>query len=1043
MSFRLASAVLPNLASGVVSSQDAARISERARKRSERAKQRTEKREALKKEGNEFFKEGRYSEAVQKHEQAVHAGGKKPVLLANLAAAYLKLNLFEQAEEAATEALIYDPTNVKARYRRGLARKGLRRAIGASLDFEAVVQQEPRNTEVASELKIVRKITQDGKNSPSDDEYSDGEYIWPRCEEYEDNENGAESDSGSSDCEHTGNGVACRFYNHGGCTRKGGCQFSHAPDDKSVRDKLGRNVCTFAILGKCEFGEEKCIYSHDFRYLPEKGWWRNEEHRRELNEYVYMGRSLKPPRSEPYLVEMVHGFLYDEGYGPPRNLNTILDRGTLGHTIDNQSGERPATSSSPTPAPKDRFILIIALDNLDLFNSVHGHLVAALNAETKTQFASTAAAAHDHLSSPNLAGVFIADAGITQTKHDLKLSSPLAEYVKHGGLVVYGGAFSSFVKVPEMASYFNRVWNLPWKSGSYTRETLKLNKNQDTVALNPSLPASFSCKALFLKDVARDGSMYSSRYNDSESPVVHVKFGNGYLGYVGDVNGQEETTPVVLSMLGLLDHPYPLPSGPPSFSSTRPSPAKPPASFSRRFIMLLSLQNEDYFHEMYGQVYSALREKTRIKQALTSHAAFSFLGSPDLAGVFITDYGIAESQNASLLRKLVDYAKAGGLVVAAGQFSNHMTGARGFFQPWGFQWQKGSYHRTTFQKNPAVELVESNPSLPQTCNMKALHLTGLGQANAVYLPAPDSQVSSLVFPSTPVRNFEESPVVHAKVGKGWFGYIGDVNTEKESATILLAMLGLLDHKYEGSQSNPLLKEKDTIGRDGGKRTKPSNATRVETSGANASKTTTGPAVLVISMFEIPDIYEEEHQHLLKNLEDKTRLSHASTISSALDTLDSQAGLAGVFVNEPSIVVNTKYSGLLNKLISYVKGGGTVVFGGSFSSLAGPRVLDEFWEQQWGIKWRFGSYQQSLLTAEAGHQLLVKFPWLVKSFDTKAVHLRYRDSREVVYRDEEQVDQSAILRAKVGEGFVGYVGDVYGEAESTDVILAMLGQLQQP
>ena len=107
-----------------------------------------------------------------------------------------------------------------------------------SLDFEAVIQQEPRNTEVASELKIVKSIAQDGKNSPSDDEYSDGEYSWPQCLEYRYNGNGAETESDSSDCEHTGNGVACRFYNHAGCTRKGGCQFSHAPDDKSVRDKL-------------------------------------------------------------------------------------------------------------------------------------------------------------------------------------------------------------------------------------------------------------------------------------------------------------------------------------------------------------------------------------------------------------------------------------------------------------------------------------------------------------------------------------------------------------------------------------------------------------------------------------------------------------------------------------------------------------------------------------------------------------------------------------------------------------------------------------
>jgi hypothetical protein len=47
-----------------------------------------------------------------------------------------------------------------------------------------------------------------------------------------------ESDSDTEDCRHKGNGIACRFYNHAGCSRGNNCTFSHAPDDKSVRDGL-------------------------------------------------------------------------------------------------------------------------------------------------------------------------------------------------------------------------------------------------------------------------------------------------------------------------------------------------------------------------------------------------------------------------------------------------------------------------------------------------------------------------------------------------------------------------------------------------------------------------------------------------------------------------------------------------------------------------------------------------------------------------------------------------------------------------------------
>ena len=47
-----------------------------------------------------------------------------------------------------------------------------------------------------------------------------------------------ESASDSSDWNHEGNGIACKFYNRDGCLRGSDCRFSHAPDHKSVRDRL-------------------------------------------------------------------------------------------------------------------------------------------------------------------------------------------------------------------------------------------------------------------------------------------------------------------------------------------------------------------------------------------------------------------------------------------------------------------------------------------------------------------------------------------------------------------------------------------------------------------------------------------------------------------------------------------------------------------------------------------------------------------------------------------------------------------------------------
>ena len=47
-----------------------------------------------------------------------------------------------------------------------------------------------------------------------------------------------ESVSDLSDWNHGGNGSPCRFYHHDGCKRGNACRFSHAPDHKSVRDRL-------------------------------------------------------------------------------------------------------------------------------------------------------------------------------------------------------------------------------------------------------------------------------------------------------------------------------------------------------------------------------------------------------------------------------------------------------------------------------------------------------------------------------------------------------------------------------------------------------------------------------------------------------------------------------------------------------------------------------------------------------------------------------------------------------------------------------------
>ena len=159
---------------------------------------------------------------------------------------------YDKAELCAQRALVLDPKFIKARYRRGLARKGnyefARAAVGECFypatfapsaetdarvqDFQTILSQDPSSTEAKDALHetltLIRERNDEDDVADSDDEI-------PLLG---DTKAELETVSDSSDWNHGGNGVPCRFYNHDGCTRGDACRFSHAPDYKSVRDRL-------------------------------------------------------------------------------------------------------------------------------------------------------------------------------------------------------------------------------------------------------------------------------------------------------------------------------------------------------------------------------------------------------------------------------------------------------------------------------------------------------------------------------------------------------------------------------------------------------------------------------------------------------------------------------------------------------------------------------------------------------------------------------------------------------------------------------------
>ncbi|KAG5639186.1 hypothetical protein H0H81_006090 [Sphagnurus paluster] len=1041
-------------------------VQQRAGKRKARAAEKEQELEVQKNAGNDLFKAGNYWGAIELYKNALERFGQKPVLLSNLAAAYLKVEHYEEAESAAESALMYDPHMIKARYRRGLARKGIGRFKAAIIDFESVLKQDPTRTEARAQLKIARNlyITTIAREMYDSEDGSEGSRItedleWPNYDDSPFEE--SEVDSDSSDCRHIGNSFPCRFYNHEGCSRKDQCRYSHAPDHKSIRDNVGKNVCLGFLVDLCKFGA-KCVYSHEREYLP-AGWWDNQD-------TVALLKGKLSSEDVNLFKSMIDAALEEEAEDESDSESEYVARtGYVRTEVNNDSSSAPTKHESASPeASSERFILVLLLDGGDI-HDYQEPTFTALRSKILTKKAVSPKEALAYLASRDLTGVFVADAAISKRKHAQVLSK-LVEYTKGGGSTVIGGSFSSFIRPSDMAMFFANSWGVDWKSGSYHRAEFSLNKSHDIAQSNTELASSYSMKALHVKGIAAGAAVYREEGgNATESPAVQIRCGEGYMGYIGDVNWENGSIPLLLSMLRV-STPSPAstpPSQPKSATAnganqagpSKSSPvqsAVPPASSKKPFILLLALDGD--IMEGYKQpTIAAIKAKSPMQLACSAGDALKHLSSPDLGGVFVVDAAITNRQNANIVAKLVAYAKAGGSVLIGGAFSSFVKpkDMNTFFEKsWGFKWTSGSYHRTTFWLNGTHDLTPKNPSLPPSYSMKALHLQGVSPNQMVYRPTTESRLQSLVFAPKEVPSLTESPAVYAPIGKGFLGYIGDVNWEEESAKLALAMLGLLHPPptpSPGSSNNaqaapPVTKSASAAS--GSKATTPAPKPTPVHNTSKPASASSKRFVLLLSL-ENEDFFATSHAHCLSALRAKVETQQALTGPSALALLNSPE-LAGVFITDAGIV-KPEHAPIVSRLVEIVKSGKSVVVGGYFSAFVNGDEMDTWFKNAWGLTWKGGSYHKAQFTSNITHEMIAGNPTLASTCEIKALHLGGLAGGDAVYlpadttpfqslRIADSYLESPVVRRRVGKGYLGYVGDVNAEPNTTNIVLAMLGLL---
>ncbi|KAK0514708.1 hypothetical protein JMJ35_003325 [Cladonia borealis] len=199
----------------------------------------------------------------------------------------------------------------------------------------------------------------------------------------------------------------------------------------------------------------------------------------------------------------------------------------------------------------------------NLFDSIYSDLIASLLAKYHVQRARSLSGAQRHLNEHQPIAILLPDPAVT-LKQNSALLGQVINYVQAGGFAIFSCNFSSFINESTMDRFWKKSWSLDWKFGDYHRTDVYLNRSITQLPMS-SLPNGYSQKAVFLKNVANDDSVYrpssdsvtqslvfpSVPANPNEAAVALTKVGEGWLGYIGDVNNEQGSQAVILSMLEL------------------------------------------------------------------------------------------------------------------------------------------------------------------------------------------------------------------------------------------------------------------------------------------------------------------------------------------------------------------------------------------------------------------------------------------------------------------------------------------------------------
>ena len=211
-----------------------------------------------------------------------------------------------------------------------------------------------------------------------------------------------------------------------------------------------------------------------------------------------------------------------------------------------------------------------------------------------------------------------------------------------------------------------------------------------------------------------------------------------------------------------------------------------------------------------------------------------------------------------------------------------------------------------------------------------------------------------------------------------------------------------------------------------------------------------PTILLISL-ELEPYFDELYTPQIDLLAAHATLQRTQTTDATLRVLTSPTPPHAVLLTDAALT-QKKHIQTWDAVLGYVRNGGTAVCMGHFTSFIKPPRFVPFFSRA-GLQWDQEEYLRTTVCLQRGNCPDRYWGAVPERYSQKAVFLKNVDSGDVWYRTgKESVPESlvwgsvsvrelvgaAVALARVGEGRLGYIGDVNAEVESGRVLVALCG-----